>query len=410
MPRGAPSRADSELLAALAGEGHAVSAYQLERWRLAGLLPRPARQALGRGAGSASAYPAEAADCARLLAVTAGQGRSLHLAALSLYVAALPVDSASVRAAMCWALERRQRLLEQAAERYGDALHVAERAARQVGIYEPDVVASYFPDLLEAGGGPSRADLRRRAERRQDIRRAYITATAAAIDPKEVPDEDQIDFMATVGMHTEAADLRAEMYRAARAGELFGTADPAFPEPPSLAEVGRTATAEQLNETRDVVRACGAVNFLLYLSASLDRRSWELYSSLYTDPRWVLARGFGATTPLHPTGIVLSALTQISCDNMSDSPDGLFTLACARGYAYRYLPEALRAFVRSTRAINAEFGPTTPEGETSFAEIEELADDLADVPAASDANAFLTRIAVALADAWFEHIGASVKR
>lgn len=55
MPRGPVSRADQELISALAERGVVVSPYQLEAWRRRYLIPRNVRHGLGRGRGSVSA-------------------------------------------------------------------------------------------------------------------------------------------------------------------------------------------------------------------------------------------------------------------------------------------------------------------------------------------------------------------
>lgn len=395
MPRGALSRADAALIEALADGGQSVSPYQLERWRKAGLLPRPVRKGLGRGAGSVSTYPEEALATARVLAVLAGQGRSVHLAALGLYVADLPVEESALRAALCWFLERRHQLLKRGAERYGDVGEVAARVARKVSIYDPEVVASYFPDGLGLGKPLNRAEQRRRAQRRRDIRDAFFTATLAAIDPKEATDLEQFEFMAAIGWDNQAEELTAEMYRAAKAGQVFGTDDPNFSEFPTLSDVAGRASVQQLGEARDIVRACGAVNMLLYLAAVVDYPAWELFSSLRNEPRWALARTFEFTTAHHPDGIVLSVLSLISCDEMGDD---LLTLAAALEYATTLLPDALRGYVRMRRAIDAEFDLEVPGTKQGLALMEELADDISSSETSDDRN-FLTGVAVGFAEA-----------
>lgn len=59
MPRGTVSGATAALIAAVAEQGVTVSAYQIERWRTAGDLPRPVRHGQGRGRGVYSEPPDE---------------------------------------------------------------------------------------------------------------------------------------------------------------------------------------------------------------------------------------------------------------------------------------------------------------------------------------------------------------
>lgn len=75
MPRTPPSGADAELIALLAARGVTVSAYQLERWRAQGLLPRNPYRSLGRGRGRAAHLTPEIIATAELLGRTSRQGR-----------------------------------------------------------------------------------------------------------------------------------------------------------------------------------------------------------------------------------------------------------------------------------------------------------------------------------------------
>ncbi|MFE2693742.1 hypothetical protein [Streptomyces mirabilis] len=75
MPRTPPTGADAELIALLAARGVKVSAYQLERWRAQGLLPRNPYRSLGRGRGRAAQLTPEIITTAELLGRTARQGR-----------------------------------------------------------------------------------------------------------------------------------------------------------------------------------------------------------------------------------------------------------------------------------------------------------------------------------------------
>ncbi|MGP3636858.1 hypothetical protein ACTU45_26470 [Streptomyces sp. 24-1644] len=127
MTRTNASPADQELLALLNARGLAVSAPQLERWRRVGLLPRHARQALGRGRGSKSVLEPCTVEIADVLARSSGQGKDLRATLLIWYMRAgtpavhsrEPVPEPpfeAVRDALVWALRRSpvQRLIEQA--------------------------------------------------------------------------------------------------------------------------------------------------------------------------------------------------------------------------------------------------------------------------------------------------------
>jgi hypothetical protein len=87
VPRTQPSRADQELIGALALRGVSITATQLERWRSKGYLPRHIRHGLGRGAGSRSEPVAGLRDYVEGLAFRAGQGRSTDEAVLALFMA-----------------------------------------------------------------------------------------------------------------------------------------------------------------------------------------------------------------------------------------------------------------------------------------------------------------------------------
>ncbi|MER3390236.1 MAG: hypothetical protein RJQ01_09405 [Microcella sp.] len=95
-----PSAAASALIEACAEAGEVVSARQIERWRQLDLLPRPARRGLGRGKGSASAYPVEATELATAIASRIRAGERLDFMGLLLFVERLPVPEAGIRRAL----------------------------------------------------------------------------------------------------------------------------------------------------------------------------------------------------------------------------------------------------------------------------------------------------------------------
>lgn len=86
MPRGGPSRADREVIAALAERGLRSSPARLERWRHAGLLLVNRRRGAGRG--STSTLEPETIEIAAALARHARQGRDLRLAVVDWFAEA----------------------------------------------------------------------------------------------------------------------------------------------------------------------------------------------------------------------------------------------------------------------------------------------------------------------------------
>src|ERR1039457_1527832 len=138
MPRSPASRADRELIAALADRGLRVSPYQLERWRTTGLLPRNNRRGLGRGQGSVSELADTAVDLAATLATQARQGRATrggHV--IERFARGQRIDETRVRAAFRAQLDRIARKLAMDAEdgdrgwqaRYDAANRLARSAA-----------------------------------------------------------------------------------------------------------------------------------------------------------------------------------------------------------------------------------------------------------------------------------------
>ncbi|WP_159062882.1 hypothetical protein [Streptomyces scabiei] len=87
MVRTGPSAADVTLLDHLRGKGWPVSLAQLERWRLAGVLPRNERKHLGRGKGSISILNPASTEIAEVMAMTSRRGRSIHEAVLRVFTA-----------------------------------------------------------------------------------------------------------------------------------------------------------------------------------------------------------------------------------------------------------------------------------------------------------------------------------
>lgn len=79
------------LLAHARARGCAVTKAQLDRWHLAGLLARPRRRALGRGRGTASLYPASAAEQLVAAARAMARWRRTRAAVIVLWGQGFPV-------------------------------------------------------------------------------------------------------------------------------------------------------------------------------------------------------------------------------------------------------------------------------------------------------------------------------
>ena len=90
--------------------------YQLEGWRLTGLLPQPDRQWLGHGRGSTSCYPPEAVPIAVALACNIRPGYPTEKVVLELFLKGFPFSEKAVRAALMWWIGPSRALSEEAAE------------------------------------------------------------------------------------------------------------------------------------------------------------------------------------------------------------------------------------------------------------------------------------------------------
>lgn len=99
MTRTGPSATDRALLEVLAAREVVVSASQLERWRHAGLVPRPRHVHLGRG-GSRAEYDQpldEVADHVAAVAARSRRGRSAGLTAVAVTADGYAVDGELLR-------------------------------------------------------------------------------------------------------------------------------------------------------------------------------------------------------------------------------------------------------------------------------------------------------------------------
>ncbi|TDC62065.1 hypothetical protein [Streptomyces hainanensis] len=99
MVRTEPNAADRRLIQLTAARGLELSPYQLERWRTAGLIPRPGPDTLVQ-VGSAKVYPSETAALVAGLLVCAPLCRTNEDLALLAFFNEIPVPSGPVRVAL----------------------------------------------------------------------------------------------------------------------------------------------------------------------------------------------------------------------------------------------------------------------------------------------------------------------
>lgn len=131
MPRSSASTADQELVDYAAAHGQQVTAWQIERWRLRGLLPANLRRALGRGLGSTSLPAPGAPELVIWLAQHARPGRRPRDLALHALGVGLAIPEATVRAAFVEAINNVVLTLEEAMPG-AEPVELAEAAARTV--------------------------------------------------------------------------------------------------------------------------------------------------------------------------------------------------------------------------------------------------------------------------------------
>jgi hypothetical protein len=191
MPRGQTSGATKALIDAVAARGVTVSAYQIERWRAAGELPRVTRRGLGRGRGTAAEPPDEPTiHLATMLADQSRQGSPRiggHL--LERFARGMPVPEGAVRAALIAQIDAVARSVRADLpddDAGWEARH--ELAARHAG----SIIGVGWQDLIDAiDDAPSRA------EPTPDQRRRFAAAIVQIFtDPDSAVDEDLAELVA----------------------------------------------------------------------------------------------------------------------------------------------------------------------------------------------------------------------
>jgi hypothetical protein len=273
MARGAASQADLLLIAELAARGLDVSPYQLERWRAWGQLPKPTRHGCGRGGGSVSEYPQEAAEIAAVLATCGGQGRSRHVSTLVMFCLELPVAEWAVREALAKEIEDDLRRTRQLAQRH--EFYVADRATRAARAVDVD-----FPLLLGTTSiaGATRAQQRERARQRKQLKRYY--AARVHLQYGGVSSHDLEEDLAPLG---PLAGLVVDMVRDdehAADGSTLAFGDPGW------RALAMESDFQRLCVARGVLTRLARANGLLHVMARYWDEPREILHHLASVPIW----------------------------------------------------------------------------------------------------------------------------
>jgi hypothetical protein len=234
-----------------------VSPYQLERWRLAGYLPKPVRRWLGRGAGSTSRYPDEAVPMAVVLACRTGQGRSTKAAVLELFMEAFPCQEKAVRAALLWVLDRAERERKRIRTQGTAAITKAVgRSRASVTAYHP-LLVTFNPEKQQ----PRRV-LRQRAAHRRDLKDAVAMSVDAAIQNEAPPADSVLNWLRLAGMPGVAENIRPHLFaEESRTHTSSRALTPAR-------RLARTIPFSQLCAARWVANGWGGITLFLMLGLS----------------------------------------------------------------------------------------------------------------------------------------------
>jgi hypothetical protein len=226
--RSAPSRADQELIHELAASGSRVSATQLERWRAAGLLPRPRIKRLGI-AGTAAVHPPGTAELAASIARHGRRGRPFEVTALAVFIEGYPVPDDLLLAGV-------RRIVTDFATEWTQCRSDAVAAVEAANSGEPvDELAVAEQLALQAVRGNGRAV----RQWRRSLRRNPPPPDATPDNREEVLAGALTSVVRLlVGDAPEHDDSLAELAAAAGASGAFETApfadSPVVPEGPSV--------------------------------------------------------------------------------------------------------------------------------------------------------------------------------
>lgn len=297
MPRGPIGGATSALIHTLAEQDVHVSAYQIERWRASGELPRPRRHGLGRGRGVVSEPPdAETVQRALILARLSRRGsRRVGAHPVERVALGLPVPEQVLSRAVYTVLDE---LAQMTGADVGDddagwqfRHDAATRAAHET-------MYAGWQDLIDAvDGAPARPDPPR------GRKRAAVAGVIHALGGGGAALSD--DLIETVALFFDlSVEQVEELRRAQRVRELCGDEDPwgSMAEQMSLRNLRRTAQAashEHLQRALAVVMHVAALQGLIVLLGVLDlagrsgdlgerlkRYDGAMVRRLQADPMW----------------------------------------------------------------------------------------------------------------------------
>src|ERR1700733_9866438 len=109
----APAESRDEVIQRALVLGYAVSPTQLARWHRAGLLPRPRQQALGRGRGTETLYPAGTALQVVAICQIKDEERRLERIAFRLWWEGFSVDLSVIQGQLAAAVQSFEQSIRQ---------------------------------------------------------------------------------------------------------------------------------------------------------------------------------------------------------------------------------------------------------------------------------------------------------
>lgn len=263
-----PSAAAQRLIEELSRRGLTVGHRAIEDWAARGLTPAPARRSLGRGQGTASEYPAGAADQYAAVAAVMRRGLPWQVSVLKLFVQGyLPTNENLVRQAFHDLLTD-----DDAADLDEDALGYAERLAAQAaatGAARP-FLRAFRRNLRRSG-----QILEPGTEIEPVVTGVIATLTLARIGEPDWSPDALAETMAAVGLPIAemASDDRAGVTRFA---DMFFTEVMAGPV---LAQIAAGTPLERIQSAIPEARKA-AREGLLGVGSAFPRPSEDLHAVL----------------------------------------------------------------------------------------------------------------------------------
>jgi hypothetical protein len=262
-----PSAAARRLIQELSGRGLTVGHRAIEDWAARGLAPAPVRRSLGRGRGTASEYPAGAADQYAAVASVMRRGLPWQVSVLKLVVQGyLPTNEDLVRQAF------HDLLTDDAAELDEDALGYAERLAAQAATTR---TAGPFLRAFRRNLRRSGPILEPGAEIEPVVTGVITTLTLARIGEPDWSPDALAEMMAAFGLPVAemASDDRAGVTRFA---DMFFTEVTAGPV---LAQIAAGTPLERIQSVIPEARKA-AREALPGVGSALPRPSEDLHAVL----------------------------------------------------------------------------------------------------------------------------------